>query len=846
MGLRCPSTSLQPDGFAVRWQGGFDLGEGDYEFLVVADDGVRLVVDDVPLIDAWYPQEQRDHVVMTHLSAGTHRVQLDYFDASGPAAVELRWAPLQKPYFSYVWRADDSLTGEVSLPEAAPRPLVVLDGQPTLTLNSTAALRLADIAIVVVDDEEEWDASTVGLLYEMVRRLPQTRLLVFDAKPWRVTPTDAQLAEDVEVTFAAEGEAVNRARFSRLAFARSNPALQPSADGNADRVFYSNRLFRAVLRAFYDDPYLLEEILQSRYGVAVGTAEPADEFQAFTLDELRYLASVLEDLPSGFRNIPGLDKVVRRLNGLTNPTYPSAPAIAWVDLGYIEFMDIAFTGGDAAYIRRLIAHEMAHFLWRKVLDEGAGTEFLALSGWSTSPSGAGVLAASTSAVDHPKAEAGGAVDEDWYRSTTTNFASAYAAALNPDEDFAETLAYYVYEPDHLRTIAPAKYGFVADVVDGYEYVTLVDEQFTFQVFNLEPDFTFPGKIVGVEVDVTKSITGDNLVAATLRLSPAYGDGAGRASGRLFSTADTFVDVQFAPEGEDPFALRAAFPLDGAAAGGYWTIGQIVVEDIAGNRRFEGQDQFGWQLFADNPDEDLEAPIADLAGVRGETTSGGDEWTVLVRVPLADETLEGLGGYATLQHYGSGQQLEVYASYQRGTGEIVFSYPIRGDHASGEWAFREFWVSDKAGNQRRYDLRDATLSFDIVTPSPDDAQPELDIASIRVEAEPRNPAAPDGETDVTIRYRARDDNSGVGIVSYRLLKPTGGTLFDYHYHANFYTPYFVGVADEFADYRIDLTLPPGSPPGTWVLAGMIIEDKAGNALDADFIETGIVRTIVVGD
>ena len=201
---------------------------------------------------------------------------------------------------------------------------------------------------------------------------------------------------------------------------------------------------------------------------------------------------------------------------------------------------------------------------------------------------------------------------------------------------------------------------------------------------------------------------------------------------------------------------------------------------------------------------------------------------------------------TLQHHGSGQQLEVYAAYQRGSDEIVFSYPVRIYHASGEWAFREFWVSDKAGNQRRYDLQDAALSFDVVTPSPDGTRPELDIASIQIEAAPRNPAAPDGETDVTIRYRARDDNSGLGIVSYHLLKPTGSTLFDYHYHANFYTSYFEGAADQFADYRIDLTLPPGSPPGTWALAGMVVKDKAGNVLDIDFLETGIVRTVEVGE
>ena len=80
-----------------------------------------------------------------------------------------------------------------------------------------------------------------------------------------------------------------------------------------------------------------------------------------------------------------------------------------------------------------------------------------------------------------------------------------------------------------------------------------------------------------------------------------------------------------------------------------------------------------------------------------------------------------------------------------------------------------------------------------------------------------------------------------------VKPTGDTLFDYHYHENFYTGYFVGTPDEFQEYRIDLTLPAGSPPGTWVLSEMVVRDKAGNTLTSNFIETGIIRPIqVLGD
>lgn len=839
-----PSENLPPDGFAVRWQGTFDFEDGEYEFLVRADDAVRLTVGSIVVIDAWYGQPTSDHVAFASPGEGAQQVRLEYYDQSGEAAIQLRWMARPDPYFTYAWEAGETLTGAVSLPEAAPRPIVLLAGEPTLTLNSSAALRLADIDVVLVDDEEPWDAASAGLLYEMVRRLPTTRLQLWDAKPWRVSLTNEALPQDVVVNRPSESESTGTIRISAAAFVRSNPTLQPSADGNADRVFYSNRLFNAVLKAFYDDPYLLKEILESRYGVSAALGAPADEFQEFSVEEMRYLAAVLEDLPSGFRSIPGLDQVVRRKNGLTNPTYPDAPAIAWVTLGYIEFMDSAFISGDAQYIQRLIAHEMAHFLWHNVLDDDTQAEFSALSGWSQTASGAALDAASASAVDHPKATGPGLAPGAWYRTTTTNFTSDYAAAINPDEDFAESLSYYVYQPDHMRTIAPAKYAFVNEVVDGYEYVTLVDEQFTFQVFNLEPDLTFPGKIVAIDVTVARSITGENRVDATLHLSPRYGDGAASASARLTSPADTIRDIFFAPLAGDPYTLIASFTLDPSVASGYWRTNQITVRDSADNRRFEGQDQFGWQLSIENPEQDLEAPVADLEGITGEVVEADGAATVVIRVPLSDATSDGLGGYATLQHYASGQSRFVYATHQAGAGHIVFTYDLRSYDASGEWVFREFWASDKAGNQRRYDTGDAALSFTVATAQPDYVVPELDIASIRIEATPRNPEAPDGETDVTIWYQAKDDNAGLGVVSYRLLKPTGASLFDYHYHANFYTSYFVGTANEFIEYRIDLTLPAGSPPGTWALSELVIADKAGNTLTSNFVETGILRTIEV--
>ena len=251
------------------------------------------------------------------------------------------------------------------------------------------------------------------------------------------------------------------------------------------------------------------------------------------------------------------------------------------------------------------------------------------------------------------------------------------------------------------------------------------------MFNLEPDFTFPGKVVGIDTQVRRSVNGDHLVTATLHLSSAYGDGAGSAMGRLSSPADTYLDLRFYRVHDDPYTLSTEFTLNRYAAAGYWNISPLTVTDTA----------------------------------------------VRVVIPLGDAHMASLGGYATLQQYDSQQQVEQYTSYDASNGAVVFRCPMRTYVASGEWVFREFWVSDEAGNQGRCDLKNDAISLNVTTPSPDYVDPELDISSIRITAFPRHPEAPDGETDVTIWYTARDDNSGIGLVSYRLLNPTGGSLFD---------------------------------------------------------------------
>ena len=52
-------------------------------------------------------------------------------------------------------------------------------------------------------------------------------------------------------------------------------------------------------------------------------------------------------------------------------------------------------------------------------------------------------------------------DKDgWSTTKQVEFVSAYAHGVNPNEDMAESISYYIVNPDKLRSRSPAKYEFI--------------------------------------------------------------------------------------------------------------------------------------------------------------------------------------------------------------------------------------------------------------------------------------------------------------------------------------------------------------------------------------------------
>jgi LysM repeat protein len=117
-GVGWPSPKISADHFSVRWTRTFNVSEGTYRFSVNVDDGARLWVDNILVLDQWHTASGQTYVVDVPVGAGSHFVRLEYYEDTGTAYA----------YLNYV------KVGSSTQPIATPIPGV----PPTPPSNGTA------------------------------------------------------------------------------------------------------------------------------------------------------------------------------------------------------------------------------------------------------------------------------------------------------------------------------------------------------------------------------------------------------------------------------------------------------------------------------------------------------------------------------------------------------------------------------------------------------------------------------------------------------------------------------------------------------------------------------------
>jgi glucose/arabinose dehydrogenase len=93
-----PGDGVPADNFSARWTKSVTLEEqGNYKFTATTDDGFRLFVDGDVVLDKWTPHGATTYEATRELSAGTHEIKLEYFEAGGDAVAKLSYAKTADP-----------------------------------------------------------------------------------------------------------------------------------------------------------------------------------------------------------------------------------------------------------------------------------------------------------------------------------------------------------------------------------------------------------------------------------------------------------------------------------------------------------------------------------------------------------------------------------------------------------------------------------------------------------------------------------------------------------------------------------------------------------------------------
>ncbi|MHB9034394.1 MAG: PA14 domain-containing protein [Anaerolineae bacterium] len=90
-GDSAPGSGVPADNFSVLWEGIWNFDAGGIRITALTDDGVRVWVDDVLVIDAWLEQAPTLTTADVYMQAGQHHIKVEYFDASGGAQAKVWW-----------------------------------------------------------------------------------------------------------------------------------------------------------------------------------------------------------------------------------------------------------------------------------------------------------------------------------------------------------------------------------------------------------------------------------------------------------------------------------------------------------------------------------------------------------------------------------------------------------------------------------------------------------------------------------------------------------------------------------------------------------------------------------
>ncbi|MGA1872088.1 MAG: fibronectin type III domain-containing protein [Thermoplasmatota archaeon] len=89
-----PIPRMEDNNFSVRWDGYLKASyTGSYTIMIKTDGGVRLWVDNIPVINVWKDGWHESLSASVYLLEGEHQIKIEYYNTKGRAAIKLSWEP---------------------------------------------------------------------------------------------------------------------------------------------------------------------------------------------------------------------------------------------------------------------------------------------------------------------------------------------------------------------------------------------------------------------------------------------------------------------------------------------------------------------------------------------------------------------------------------------------------------------------------------------------------------------------------------------------------------------------------------------------------------------------------
>jgi uncharacterized protein YgiM (DUF1202 family) len=90
-GTGSPNPAVPADNFSARYTSVQNLQAGTYEFVVSSDDGVRVFIDNVLVLDRFFARVLTTDRFTLNLTAGAHTFTVEYVEYTDQAALSFQW-----------------------------------------------------------------------------------------------------------------------------------------------------------------------------------------------------------------------------------------------------------------------------------------------------------------------------------------------------------------------------------------------------------------------------------------------------------------------------------------------------------------------------------------------------------------------------------------------------------------------------------------------------------------------------------------------------------------------------------------------------------------------------------